>query len=435
MKFAIIDTMKSTPYYRDTLCLNIGDTFQAYVLRQLLLEMGIPSEDIISIDPSELWSYDGEYAILLVNFFFGTLASFYFSPKLIPVFLGLHHEPAGNLYPRAKQTLTQHQPIGCRDERTMLDLRKEGIQSYLAGCITATLPKMWTGKGTKIFCVNAPLDIIDSYIPKELTDKYEVIEISHLYIDDETIFDRRYEEIDSLIRMYTEEACLVVTNKLHVASPCIALGVPTIIATNNRSSRMSWIDKFVPIYTDDEFDKIDWHPLPVEFEATKKMMKDVAKKRISEAIDKYQSMYEISGYFENREHGEYDSLVSNITKNKLRPDNDSFEYVLWGAFEIGVRAVESITKSYPKSKLVCVVDSNAIGYAFFGHEVKHPSERHKYPNALIIVAGFGKGNIKLSENYRKASENKFDTKLAAECELIEEGKICGKDYVVYLGGA
>lgn len=118
----------------------IGDNIQIYAIDEFYRKCGIKNIAYIKFD--ELSTYNGEYAILpvtlpLINYVNGGIAG-WFSSHIIPVFLGLTIAKS-SLTCEEVQYLKNYEPIGCRDECTMLTMRKYGIQSYLGGCITLTL--------------------------------------------------------------------------------------------------------------------------------------------------------------------------------------------------------------------------------------------------------------------------------------------------------
>ena len=157
----------------DTGMFNIGDNIQMYAMKRILTEcMHVDEKDIIEVDFHSLASYSGEYVILPVNlFFFGChdLKETWFpaSPYIIPVFVGVHFS-SGILSSEEAAYLKLHSPVGCRDEYTLHTMRKYGIPAYLAGCVTATLPRRPAEiKGDKIFCVDVDTESVLKYIPEE----------------------------------------------------------------------------------------------------------------------------------------------------------------------------------------------------------------------------------------------------------------------------
>ena len=149
---------------------NIGDDLQLIAVESLYKKMGIDYADVVRIGLSQLSSYDGEYVILPVSFplygYRDGLNITMFSPKIIPVFLGLS-VMGGNISEEEIIYLRRFEPIGCRDYYTVKWLREKNICAYLNGCLTATLPKLYSGKGTDVYLVDVPQKYY-SYIPEHI---------------------------------------------------------------------------------------------------------------------------------------------------------------------------------------------------------------------------------------------------------------------------
>lgn len=245
---------------------NVGDWIQTFAVDELYKAIGIKSEDIIEINRSELAEYSGEKCIVIMQGWFNQLDKkdfFPLSKNLLPVYIGFHRLNVSN-FNESKETL-----IGCRDESTYEILKKNGNNVYLSGCLTLTLPKrkkMSCQKET--FFVDVPEKLFE-YVPKEIMKNSH--KITH------EILNRRNPEKDSkdLLKMYYERAALVVTSRLHCASPCIAMGIPVILVRNYFDDRYGWIDKYVKLYTPDLFNQIDWEPKVIELEEKKAMLKEI----------------------------------------------------------------------------------------------------------------------------------------------------------------
>ena len=59
------------------------------------------------------------------------------------------------------------------------------------------------------------------------------------------------------------------------------------------------------IYTEKEFDQINWNPKPYEFENLKKQLLENAKSRILKTYEENRYMYDLSYYFENYSRPKY----------------------------------------------------------------------------------------------------------------------------------
>lgn len=58
---------------------------------------------------------------------------------------------------------------------------------------------------------------------------------------------------------------------MHIASPCIGMGVPVVLVRKSIDYRFSWIDKYIPIYTEKDVNNINWYPEAItEIEDIKK---------------------------------------------------------------------------------------------------------------------------------------------------------------------
>lgn len=112
---------------------------------------------------------------------------------------------------------------------------------------------------------------IDKYLPDEYKDR--VVYVSH-----ETDSGEKLEErAKKLLERYGREAALVVTSRLHCASPCMAMGIPVILARKYFDPRYEWIGKYLTLYTPDLFPEIDRNPQPVELEKEKEKTKTPIK--------------------------------------------------------------------------------------------------------------------------------------------------------------
>ena len=71
------------------------------------------------------------------------------------------------------------------------------------------------------------------------------------------------------LKALRDTAKLVVTSRLHIASPCLAMGIPVILAKKHFGDRFGFIDCFLPTYTPEKYNDIDWSPSPINFEEEK----------------------------------------------------------------------------------------------------------------------------------------------------------------------
>lgn len=353
---------------------NIGDAAELLAIDRLYKRMGI--NNIERIDYSKILRGEEpikDYTLLPINFAIvpdGLCNQMlHFPDKIIPVYLGIALMNT-NLSIKQLDYLKRFQPIGCRDERTLNYLRAQNIDAYLFGCIAATFPKVNSleNKNT-IFFLDVPISV-KKYIPKEYMPRIEFVR--HEYFQNLTQWgeDSGIAHAAATIKNYQERASLLVTSRFHGAVLGIALGIPTIVTLENNNFKWSWISKYLPIYTPENFCEIDWKGSVANFEPVKTQMLSIACKRIKETYDKYNEIYMLSFLQENVKRDDNSNLLyykgfleySSAHWNQ----NDSFEYILWG---IGLNAeniYQYIRKNYPLIKLKYVYDYYKTQMEFHG---------------------------------------------------------------------
>jgi hypothetical protein len=88
----------------------------------------------------------------------------------------------------------------------------------------------------------------------------------------------RYEQ--ALVERYKREATLVLTPLHHVATPCLASGIPVVIARSQRDDRFSFLETFVPIYTVKHFAEIDWNPKLPDLSAIRSELMRITREKL-----------------------------------------------------------------------------------------------------------------------------------------------------------
>jgi len=76
----------------------------------------------------------------------------------------------------------------------------------------------------------------------------------------------------NLIERYRTQASLVITPLLHAAGPCLAMGIPVILARSSFHDRFTAINHVLPVHTPENFASIDWAPQPVGLDALKRCL-------------------------------------------------------------------------------------------------------------------------------------------------------------------
>lgn len=430
MKYGVIK-------YRRKERVNIGDSIMLLGIRKLYEKMGINKDDIVEIYLHNLSCYDGDYVILPIA---AWMDDYYmrnrlpFSPKIIPIFLGIHCISENGVI-EALEPYSKFGPFGCRDEATMQTLRKNGLDAYIFGCMSfQSVETRKANNQKKIFLVEVP-DKLYKYIPNEL--KENIVEEKHLYdFTDSNISLNRAEDMElelasSILEKYKNEAKFIVTSRLHCALPCIAMGIPVILLKKNSpfdkrnilflDHRFSAYDKLLHFYRENEYENIDWNPAVANIEEIKTKQFYVAKRKIEEIRERYNDLCDISYYFERRNPNVYFSGVSVsylTTKEKklflmgksrekdllsfiIRRDIRNMHLVIYGAGDKGKWMFSKFHEIMAKSKSCIYVDNDKKlhGKSLNGYKILHPSVLSKYvlKNTIIIIA--------TSHSYDKASQN------------------------------
>lgn len=252
---------------------NIGDAIQNLAVENIYAKAGIPAKELLHINRDELNTYQGENCHLIMQSWFGDSRGVFPLPwnkKITPIFLGFHitsgnHTRERFISENIHEKIKAYEPIGCRDRNTRDFLKKNGIDAYFSGCMTLTFDKR-TEKPikSKIFAVDIDRGIIKR-LPKEIVEKAD-FSISHIYYwnhypltdEDAKIFEQ---EARHILERYKKEATLIITSKIHVAMPCIAMGIPVVFITENPYDiRFDVLRGILPIYSRRDIKYIDWTP-------------------------------------------------------------------------------------------------------------------------------------------------------------------------------
>ena len=233
-----------------------------------------------------------------------------------PLPISIHMSPVHAeemLSPAGIQWFKKHEPIGCRDYDTMHRLQSHGIESYYSSCLTLTLYKSYppvekqNRKGicfvdpyyemplnrkekllSLLHILRAPITILSlcmkEHFKKACYNAYpyrkhklrnaligassfhkqyssffsnkvlrSAAYLSHigLIICGETTDEECMKKADSLLRQY-QSKMVVVTSRIHVALPCLAMQTPVIFIKHEdiigrewRRGRLSGIEEFL----------------------------------------------------------------------------------------------------------------------------------------------------------------------------------------------
>jgi hypothetical protein len=170
------------------------------------------------------------------------------------------------------------------------------------------------------------------------------------------------------------------------------MGIPVIMAVENCSWRYSWIDRYIPIYTPETFQGIDWRPSPIEYEFYKKKILDLMASQINRVYEKYSLMYEVSDYYESRAKNQYGSRAYHLIRSMKGKVADDFRFIIWGCGRNGEDVLAALAENFPKARFTAAVDEYQEGI-FHGVEIVKSSELDEYPDCFVFIASYSGRNM------------------------------------------
>lgn len=222
---------------------NIGDDIQSYAAARFLPRVDVMA-DRENLDIFALKDSDEPVAIIMAAWFMWKKFNWPPAGQLIPLIVGYHHyerreDPLSNAY--AIPVFREHYdgvggewfenygPVGCRDMYTCKVFSQKNIPNYFSGCITLTLPRQpeTPDKGTYICCVDLNKNV-EEKIRALVGNTCKIITTTHTT---ENIrgasWEVRAKRVEKYLTLY-QNAKYVVTRRLHVALPCLAMNVPVM---------------------------------------------------------------------------------------------------------------------------------------------------------------------------------------------------------------
>lgn len=366
---------------------NLGDHIQILAIDELYKKMGLNIEDLVYIDMEDLATYNGvkvklPVAFPLLRYNDNGIAGM-FSSNIEPVFIAVTIAK-WFLEEEEVRYLKKYQPIGCRDEHTYNLLCSYDIDAYLNGCLTITLPKRKKrSTQNKIYCIDIS-DELKNKLPNEIKDN--AIFLSNTVngqLNDATNFaEARYQK-------YQDNASLIITSLLHVSAPCVAYGIPVVLARDYISYRFSWLDKILPIYSVNNYDKIDWNPLSIDIENLKD---DVIALFINRMKDDsfFSNKEKVNNYYLNRKRNKYVNehfmKIKKYIDHNWMDKNEIINYSIWGITQVAEMIKKYMDDNYINSRLINVYDK-IKGKSFQGVLAKDISESNRDENIFVTSQG------------------------------------------------
>lgn len=398
MKYALVTHGQKKEQMRgEQLVLNVGDYMQWLAIANLYEYMGLNKEDIVELSIENISEYRGEKIILPMNYMWADSVhcpyvmdgNVIFSEDIVPVFLAISFKRGNWEWTEERvEYFKKYEPIGCRDYATWKTLSELGIDAYLAGCITTTLPLRNRTEGDTAYFVEVPKGL-EKYVPEKIKKKCKFIRHQER-VSEEVFYGRLggLERARKMLDEYDANASVVITSRLHCALPCMAIGIPVILVKEYFGYPFDLQRKFLPFYSYQDFKNVDWNPQRVDLEQYKKIALECARKRLlgenaKDEIEKlhaeYASLYK-DGYKEEKMSMEV--FVNRI--KELYTEKDAFDYALWGISDNAEWIYEYMKAQYPLAKLVKVID-NLRNLEFHGFRAEKADTLCKNDNFLVIA--------------------------------------------------
>jgi glycosyltransferase involved in cell wall biosynthesis len=244
--------------YSNEITTNIGDAIQENAIHDAIMKVA-PDAKITKV-ARDSWQASKFRALNIMQGWFKYRFSI---PKGRKLWIATHF--SGKLRWYMKMRLFWRQSFGGRDLTTAAFIPG----GYLSRCYTLTLPRRVSDpQEGKVFLTNIPEEF-EQYIPEELMKN--CVRITHHYKGEDMSEGAR-----ELVARYRDEASLVITRKVHCASPCTAMGIPVIAIPEgkNGSIRMSFLEGIIDIRTEQDLQDgmINWSPIAPDIEVLKQLM-------------------------------------------------------------------------------------------------------------------------------------------------------------------
>lgn len=408
MKYGILNHTNGAQFFWNDLAdaaVNIGDYMQGWGVWNAYEQMNIDKNQIVYCQKYPLEGFcPKEKVILVMNNMFsgyginGALNSLPTPDWVIPLFIGFNcHDEA--VISENESYFRKWQPVGCRDEKTKELMLRHGIEAYLTGCSSILLERRKSiPKEPKVYIVD-----VTPKLMQVLPEKYkrEGIFISHRlkcaeYADscnDDMFFNSLCLK---MIEEYKEHAGLVISARLHCIAPCMAMGIPVIMARDNVDFRYGWLDKFIPLYSQENYENIDWNGALAEVEEAKELLLNVFREEIAyrscpEKEIEHLAMKRIDAFYNSREKSIYNEGIHGDLKKIFRDEKRNYEIMIWGAGRTGGTIYEIIKSYFKNVRVVNFIDKYRKGM-FKGVKIVSPEEvQVKDDNIVLLCSLPGKG--------------------------------------------
>lgn len=228
---------------------NIGDDVQTLALCQFL------GEPDVFVDRDRFPQYADAGPIRLIANGFFTCGPFPPPPNIEVVYAALCASSLNSHDQATVEHLRAAAPIGCRDQHSVRWCANLGIPAYFASCLSVLLER------TIPYDPTGPIVTVDVN-PKRLPPfEKPMLALTHrVRPGDFPSPQARLEAIRQRLATY-QRASMVITNRLHVAMPCLGMGVPLVmVEADSLDFRLTALPDFIRIHKKDDLKRISLKP-------------------------------------------------------------------------------------------------------------------------------------------------------------------------------
>ncbi len=216
---------------------NVGDEIQTLSAKRFLPHV----DDWIQRDRTYDYNPIEQTRVIFNGWFLHNPEHFHIHPNVEPLFISFHATSGRGLenfaipfsemlkdIPGAAEPLRQFAPIGVRDLYTWRLLQDLDIPSYFSGCLTLSMQRPSRARGQDIVLADIPAVVAAKV--REDTDR-RIISVRHSFNRVRGSAEM-FRQAERMLKLYSS-AHLVITNRLHVAMPCLAFETPVILVSDH----------------------------------------------------------------------------------------------------------------------------------------------------------------------------------------------------------
>ena len=259
MKFGLL-------VYRDSL--NIGDDVQSYAAAQFLPQVDYFLErekmDTFKTKDNEpvaiimnAWYMHRKWNFPPASSIYPNLVSMHITLETISHVKDFHPITLEFLDGVGGDYMRTFAPVGARDTQTLGILEQKNIPAYFSGCLTLTLPKQKIipedKKDKKYICLVDLDSAVQEKVLKIIEKSDLEVKIMSAVITKDKLKKKKHwesgyqakkDEIEKYLTVYQNAAC-VVTSRLHVSFPCLAMETPVLTVFSPKSPRFAGLSEFL----------------------------------------------------------------------------------------------------------------------------------------------------------------------------------------------